>query len=112
MLKKILRASSFIFLSFFIVSSTIFSGIAPAQAILMSSDNNEDNSMDIVIKESIDSLDGSKTSAVPDLGDDQAFPFHSLFSLSSYLIFCINPPPSATTTGENRNNYYGSNLRA
>ncbi len=83
MLKKILRASSFIFLSFFIVSSTIFSGIAPAQANLMSSDNNEDNSMGIVIEESSDSLDGSKSSAAPDLGDDQAFPFIPGFGKNS-----------------------------
>jgi len=83
MLKKILRASSFIFLSFFIASSTFFSGIAPAQANLMSSDNYEDNSMGIVIKESSDSLDGSKTIAAPDLGDDQAFPFIPGFGKNS-----------------------------
>ena len=41
----------------------------------MGSDMNEDNSMGIVIEESSDALDGSKTSAAPDLGDDQAFPF-------------------------------------
>ena len=83
MLKKILRASSFIFLSFFIVSSTIFSVIAPAQASFMNTDNNEDNSMGIVIEESSDSLDDSKTSAVPDLGDDQAFPFIPGFGKNS-----------------------------
>ena len=83
MLKKILRASSFIFLSFFIVSSTIFSGIAPVQATLMITDNNEDNSMGIVFEESSDSLDGSKTSSAPDLGDDQAFPFIPGFGKNS-----------------------------
>ena len=83
MLKKISRASRFIFLSFFIVSSIIFSVIAPAQATLMNTDNNEDNSMGIVIEESSDSLDGSKSSAAPDLGDDQAFPFIPGFGKNS-----------------------------
>ena len=40
----------------------------------MGSDMNEDNSMGIVIEESSDALDGSKTSAAPALGDDQAVP--------------------------------------
>ena len=31
--------------------------------------------MGIVIEESSDAFDGSKISATPDLGDDQAFPF-------------------------------------
>ena len=44
---------------------------------------NEDNSMGIVIEESSDSLNGSKTSAAPDLGDDQAFPFIPGFGKNS-----------------------------
>ena len=83
MLKKILRSTSFIFLSFFIVSYNIFLGIAPAQATLMRMDNKEDNSMGIVIEDSNDSIDGSKTTAVPDLGDDQAFPFIPGFGKNS-----------------------------
>ena len=49
----------------------------------MGSDMNEDNSMGIVIEESSDALDGSKISAAPDLGDDQAFPFIPGFGKNS-----------------------------
>ena len=82
MLKKIFRAASFLALSLFL-ASTIFSGINPAVAAQMGSDMNEDNSMGIVIEESSDALDGSKTSAAPDLGDDQAFPFIPGFGKNS-----------------------------
>ena len=67
MLKKIFRAASFLALSVFLVSTTIFSGISPVVAAQMGSDMNEENSMGIVIEESSDSLNGSKTSAAPDL---------------------------------------------
>ena len=83
MLKKIFKTASFLALSIFIASSTIFSGITPVEAAQMGSDMNEDNSMGIVIEESSDSLNGSKTSAVPDLGDDQAFPFIPGFGKNS-----------------------------
>ena len=83
MLKKIFRAASFLALSFFITSTTIFSGINPVIAAQMGSDINEDNSMSIVIKESSVALDNSKTSAAPDLGDDQAFPFIPGFGKNS-----------------------------
>ena len=83
MLKKIIRAATFFFFSFFIASTTIFSGIYPIEAAQMGSDMNENNSMGIVIEESIDALDGSKTSAAPDLGDDQAFPFIPGFGKNS-----------------------------
>ena len=82
MLKKIFRAAGFLALSIFITSTTIFSGINPLVAAQMS-DINEDNSMGIVIEESSDALDGSKTSAAPDLGDDQAFPFIPGFGKNS-----------------------------
>ena len=82
MLKKIFRAARFLALSIFITSTTIFSGINPAVAAQMS-DMSEDNSMGIVIEESSDALDGSKTSAAPDLGDDQAFPFIPGFGKNS-----------------------------
>ena len=58
----------------------------------MASDMNEDNSMGIVIEESSDTFDGSKTSAVPDLGDDQAFPFIPGFGKNSgkdWSIICL-----------------------
>ena len=83
MLKKIFKSASCLVLSIFIATSTIFSGINPLQAALMDSDMNEDNSMGIVIEESSDSLNGSKTSAAPDLGDDQAFPFIPGFGKNS-----------------------------
>ena len=47
--------------------------MATAQANWISSDNNEDNSMGIVIEKSSDSLDGSKDSVTNDVGDDQVF---------------------------------------
>ena len=83
MLKKIFRAASFLVLSVFLTSTTIFSGINPAAAAQMGSDMNEDNSMGIVIEESSDSMNSSKTSAAPDLGDDQAFPFIPGFGKNS-----------------------------
>ena len=83
MLKKIFRAASCLVFSFFIASSSIFSGINPVHAAQMGPDINEDNSMGIVIEESSDSLNGSKTSAAPDLGDDQAFPFIPGFGKNS-----------------------------
>ena len=83
MLKKIFRAASFLALSIFIATSTLFSGINPVVAAQMGSDMNEDNSMGVVIEESSNTLDGSKTSAAPDLGDDQAFPFIPGFGKNS-----------------------------
>ena len=83
MFKKIFRAASFLALSVFIFSTTVFSGINPVGAAQMASDMNEDNSMGIVIEESSDAMDGTKTSAAPDLGDDQAFPFIPGFGKNS-----------------------------
>ena len=70
-------------MSIFIVLPTIFSGISPVVASQMGSDMNEDNTLGIVIEESSDALDGSKTSIAPDLGDDQAFPFIPGFGKNS-----------------------------
>ena len=83
MLKKIFRAASFFALSVFLAPTTFFSGFNPVVAAQMGSDMNEDNSIGIVIEESSDALDGSKTSAAPDLGDDQAFPFIPGFGKNS-----------------------------
>ena len=83
MLKKIFRAARFIAICFLVVTAAIFSGINPVVATQIGSDMNEDNSMGIVIEESSDSLNGSKTSAAPDLGDDQAFPFIPGFGKNS-----------------------------
>ena len=83
MIKKISRAATFLALSIFLVSSTFLSGISTVEAAKMGSDVNEDNSMGIVIEESSDSLVNSNTSDVPDLGDDQAFPFIPGFGKNS-----------------------------
>ena len=83
MLKNIFRAASCFALSIFIASSTLFSGIPTVEAAQMVSDPSEDNSKGIVIEESKDALDVSKTSSVPDLGDDQAFPFIPGFGKNS-----------------------------
>ena len=83
MLKKILRNASYFALSIFMASSTIFLGINPLEAAQMGSDTNETNSMGIVIEKTSDSVDGSKTSSAPDLGDDQAFPFIPGFGKNS-----------------------------
>ena len=83
MLKKIFKAASFLALSIYLVLTAIFSGINPVVAAQIGSDMNEDNSMGIVIEESSDSLNGSKTSSAPDLGDDQAFPFIPGFGKNS-----------------------------
>ena len=83
MLKMIFRAASFLALSIFIASSTFLSGITPVIAAQIGSDMNEDNSMGIVIEESNDALNSQKTSAAPDLGDDQAFPFIPGFGKNS-----------------------------
>ena len=81
MLRKIFRAANFLAFSVFL--TTIFLGFNPVVAAQMGSDMNEDNSMGIVIEESSDALDGAKTSAAPDLGDDQAFPFIPGFGKNS-----------------------------
>ena len=83
MFKKIFRTVCFLVMSIFIVLPTIFSGISPVVASQMGSDMNEDNTLGIVIEESSDALDGSKTSIAPDLGDDQAFPFIPGFGKNS-----------------------------
>ena len=52
----------------------------------------EENSMGSVIEESSNAMDGSETSAVPDLGDDQAFPFIPGFGKNSgkdWSSFCL-----------------------
>ncbi len=49
----------------------------------MIQDNTEENSLGIVIEETSDSKDSAKTNVVPDLGDDQAFPFIPGFGKNS-----------------------------
>ena len=83
MFKKIFRIANLFVLSLFIVSTTIFLGISTLEAAQISSNTNEENSMSIVIEDSSNALDESKTSSTPDLGDDQAFPFIPGFGKNS-----------------------------
>ena len=83
MLKNIFRFSSFFIFTMFLASVTIFSGIKPVVASQIATDIKADNPMGIVIEESSETLDDSKTSAAPDLGDDQAFPFIPGFGKNS-----------------------------
>ena len=83
MIKKILKPLSFTFLTIFFAFNAIFSEVSPAISAQMNSESNGDNSMGIVIEESSVNLDGSETSAYPDLGDDQAFPFIPGFGKNS-----------------------------
>ena len=83
MFKKILKACSFLILSIFITFSALFTSTKPLEAVQINQDDTEENSLGIVIEETSDVIDGSKTSAVPDLGDDQAFPFIPGFGKNS-----------------------------
>ena len=83
MIKYISRIFSCFTLTIFIASSTFFSGLLPVQAYQLTSDESEENPMGIIIEESGDALGDSKTSGVPDLGDDQAFPFIPGFGKNS-----------------------------
>ena len=83
MFKKILRACSFLILSIFITSSILFTSTKPLKAVQTNQDNTEENPLGIIIEENSDATDGSKTSVVPDLGDDQAFPFIPGFGKNS-----------------------------
>ena len=70
-------------LSIYIVSSTFFSVIHPVEATRIGSDDNYDNSMGFMIEDPTDIIDGSKTIELPDLGDDQTFPFIPGFGKNS-----------------------------
>ena len=83
MFKKILRACSFLILSILITSSVLFTSTNPLKAVQTNQENTEENSLGIIIEENSDVTDGSKTSVVPDLGDDQAFPFIPGFGKNS-----------------------------
>ena len=83
MFKKITKFVSFILLTTFVFSSTVFLGITPVRAEQMNSMNNEENPMGIVINESNDDKNSSTTNSSPDLGDDQAFPFIPGFGKNS-----------------------------
>ena len=83
MFNKISRILSLFTFSIFIASTTFFVSLKPVDAVQMNVDNIEDNSMDIRIQESNDGVNAVKSSAAPDLGDDQAFPFIPGFGKNS-----------------------------
>ena len=83
MIKRLLSASSYIFLSILLSSSYLFSGISPIQAAQINTVDNGENSLGIVIEKSTETIDSLKTSSAPDLGDDQAFPFIPGFGKNS-----------------------------
>ena len=83
MLKKILNACYFVFTLTFILSSSIFSGIAPTYATQMGSVSDDDKSVNLVIEEPVNSIEKEIASNEPDLGDDQAFPFIPGFGKNS-----------------------------
>tara|TARA_B100000214_G_scaffold363195_1_gene328456 strand:+ start:608 stop:868 length:261 start_codon:yes stop_codon:yes gene_type:complete len=83
MLNKVFRVAIFATFSFLLVATTYFTGESIAIAGQMSSDTSVDNTLGIVIEESKESPDNTKTSSMPDLGDDQAFPFIPGFGKNS-----------------------------
>tara|TARA_Y100001968_G_C18907058_1_gene503467 strand:- start:219 stop:476 length:258 start_codon:yes stop_codon:yes gene_type:complete len=80
--KYISKTLVFTLLSIYTFTLNFF-GISPVQAEQLNLGNSEDSSINIVIKESDENLNDSVTNSVPDLGDDQAFPFIPGFGKNS-----------------------------
>tara|TARA_Y100001968_G_scaffold214513_1_gene197348 strand:- start:206 stop:391 length:186 start_codon:yes stop_codon:yes gene_type:complete len=57
--------------------------VSPIQGAQLSTGDNGENSLGIVIEKSTERIDSLKTSSEPDLGDDQAFPFIPGFGKNS-----------------------------
>ena len=83
MYKKSPFNSFSIFLPLFIAICIFFSGVTKTIASQVSIENDKENSMGIVIEESINGEVNPKISAEPDLGDDQTFPFIPGFGKNS-----------------------------
>ena len=83
MVKKIFRASIYIFLFIFIAFSALLIGVSASQAAQIGSQGGDNNSIGIVRLDSSGSIDGLRTNAETDLGDDQAFPFIPGFGKNS-----------------------------
>ncbi len=83
MFNKLSRRFSSIFLCIFLTSMSFFGSIDITNASEMALDTTDENTMGIVIEKSTDNLDSSKTNIVPDLGDDQTFPFIPGFGKNS-----------------------------
>ena len=83
MIKNIFKVASSLAFTLILSSSIFLIGTNPVFAIQTGSDVKDDNSIDIAMEESNDALERTKTSAIPDLGDDQAFPFIPGFGKNS-----------------------------
>ena len=83
LLKKILVDTKLVFISFVLFTYTFLSGVVPLQAEEIIFANDKNQSMDIAIEDSAKTIEESKKSSEPDLGDDQAFPFIPGFGKNS-----------------------------
>ena len=88
---KIYRTIAVFAICFFLATSNFLTGLSPLEAMPLDSDVNQNNTSGLSIEESNDDSVDSKMSVVPDLGDDQAFPFIPGFGKNSgkdWEIFC------------------------
>ena len=83
MTKLIFRFINSFLLSICIIVPTLFIKVTPSLATQISPDINEDNPLGIVIEQTNKDIEGTKSSIMPDLGDDQAFPFIPGFGKNS-----------------------------
>ena len=83
MFNKIYKICTTFFIFIFITISTLTIKPIFVEAIQSDPVKSEDNSLGIVIEESTDSSNNLKTSSIPDLGDDQTFPFIPGFGKNS-----------------------------
>ena len=81
MIKTIFKVASFICLSIFLSTTTIFSEVSQLQAAEITG-NSDEITLDI-IQESNEDIDSPNISAEIDLGDDQTFPFIPGFGKNS-----------------------------
>ena len=81
--KSILNFYSLFFLTIVFAITYMFSGVAPIRAAQLNPIDDINNSMEIVNDDSSDMTNNSKTISIPDLGDDQAFPFIPGFGKNS-----------------------------
>ena len=82
MINKIFSQFKFTFFAIYFVFFCTFLSAYPTYGMSTDSDINEENSLGIVIEES-GTIDNSKTSSAPDLGDDQTIPFIPGFGKNS-----------------------------
>ena len=83
MTKKIFSSTSYLLFSVLLAIFAVFLCVYPTQASQMSTLDDKDNSIGIVIEKTSDSIDSNGISNAPDLGDDQAFPFIPGFGKNS-----------------------------